>query len=100
MINKSKLAAKLSDRTLLSKKESAIVVDNLLDIIVESLMDDEDVSLVGFGKFYLYEHASRPVRNPKTQEPMVLDNYKSLRFKCSDVLKNKLKEQFKANKKR
>ena len=100
MINKSKLASKLSERTLLSKKESLLVIDNLLDIVIESLIDEEDVSLVGFGKFYLYEHASRPVRNPKTQEPMMLDNYKSLRFKCSDVLKKKLKNQFKSGKKR
>jgi nucleoid DNA-binding protein len=47
---------------------------------------------VGFGKFYLYEHAERPVRNPKTQEEMTLKSYKSLRFKQSNVVKKLLKD--------
>ena len=97
MINKKELSKKLAKRTLLTQKEALQVVEGLFDLITEELHDGEDVSIVGFGKFYLYEHAQRPVRNPKTQEPMILDSYKSLRFKTSDIVKNILKEKYSKN---
>ena len=81
MTNKRQLANKLSKKTMLSQKESLEVVEALFELIKEELVAGSDVSVVGFGKFYLYEHAPRPVRNPKTQEPMILDPYKSQRFK-------------------
>ncbi len=91
MTNKRQLANKLSKKTMLSQKESLEVVETLFEVIKDELASGNDVSVVGFGKFYLYEHSPRPVRNPKTQEPMVLDKYKSLRFKCSDLVKKLLK---------
>jgi nucleoid DNA-binding protein len=91
MINKKELIKKVAKSTLLSQKEAAQVVEVLFDSIVESLESEGEVSIVGFGRFYLYEHAPRPVRNPKTQEEMILDPYKSVKFKVS----NKLKKHFK-----
>ena len=97
MVNKKELSKKLARKTILTQKESLQVVEELFDIITEELYNGEDVSIVGFGKFYLYEHAQRPVRNPKTQEPMLLDSYKSLRFKTSDIVKNILKKKHSKN---
>lgn len=94
MVNKKALAKSLAKRTLLTQKESVQVVEELFDIIVDNLCDGKEVSVVGFGKFYLYEHKPRPVRNPKTQEEMTLESYKSLRFKSSNVLKKLLKDKF------
>lgn len=93
MINKKELSRQLARRTLLTQKESAQVIEEFLDIIIEGLCKDGEVSLVGFGKFYLYEHQPRPVRNPKTQEEMTLKSYKSLRFKSSNVIKKLLKDK-------
>jgi DNA-binding protein HU-beta len=90
MVNKKKLATKLSKRTMLTQKEAVKVVEEIFNCVVEELVEGNDVSIVGFGKFYLYTHSPRPVRNPKTQEPMILDSYKSLRFKGSDKIKNLL----------
>jgi nucleoid DNA-binding protein len=77
----------------MTQKESAQVVNELFDIILEQIADGEEVSIVGFGRFYAYEHAPRPVRNPKTQEQMTLTPYKSLRFKTSNVAKKLLKKR-------
>jgi len=93
MANKKDLAKKISKKTLLSSKESLQVVEALFESILEELELGEDVSIVGFGKFYLYQHSPRPVRNPKTQEEMILKPYKSLKFKCSDKIKRYLKEK-------
>tara|TARA_B100000131_G_C18120801_1_gene612839 strand:- start:2181 stop:2465 length:285 start_codon:yes stop_codon:yes gene_type:complete len=92
MINKRDLAKKISDKTLLSQKESLQVVEALVDSIIEGLEEEEEVSIVGFGKFYLYKHAPRPVRNPKTQEEMILEPYSSVKFKVSDKIKKHFKK--------
>jgi DNA-binding protein HU-beta len=91
-MNKKDLARKISSKTLLSQKESLQVLDAIVDSIIESLEGGEEVTLVGFGKFYLYQHTSRPVRNPKTQEEMKLKRFKSLKFKSSDKIKRYFKE--------
>jgi nucleoid DNA-binding protein len=92
MVNKKDLAKKVAAKTLLSQKEALQVIDSLIDTIIESLEEDGEVSIVGFGKYYLYTHAARPVRNPKTQEEMVLKPYKSVKFKVSDKIKKHFKK--------
>lgn len=91
MANKKDLAKQLSKKTLLTQKEASQVIENVFDLILKELESNEEVSIVGFGKFYLYEHAPRPVRNPKTQQEMILKSYKSLRFKSSNLVKKSLK---------
>lgn len=91
-MNKKDLARKISSKTLLSQKESLQVLDTIIDSVIEALEGGDEVSLVGFGKFYLYQHAPRPVRNPKTQEEMNLKDFKSLKFKSSDKIKKYFKE--------
>lgn len=92
MLNKKGLAKKLAKRTFLNQKEADMIVEELFEVILEELKAGEEISIVGFGKFFLYEHAPRPVRNPKTQEEMVLQSYKSLKFKSSNVIKKLFKE--------
>ena len=91
-MNKKDLAKSLSKKTFLTQKESCDIIDEIFNIITEEVNDGSDVSLVGFGKFYAYQHAARPVRNPKTQEETVLKQYKVLKFKISPILKNKMKD--------
>lgn len=91
-MNKKELARKISSKTLLSQKESLQVLDSIIDSVIEALESGDEVTLVGFGKFYLYEHSPRPVRNPKTQEEMNLKKFKSLKFKSSDKIKKYFKE--------
>lgn len=92
MLNKKALAKRISYKTLLTQKESIQVVDILFDLILEELKRDGEVSIVNFGKFYLYKQKPRPVRNPKTKEEMVLDEFKTLKFKPSIYIKNILKD--------
>lgn len=91
MMNKKTLAKRLASKTLLSQKEAVQVLDSIFEGILEMAEESGEVSIVGFGKFYLYTHSPRPVRNPKTQEEMVLKSYKSLKFKPSDRIKKYFK---------
>ncbi len=92
MINKKTLSKKLAKRTFLNQKEADVILEELFKLMVDELKVGQEISIVGFGRFYLYEHEPRPVRNPKTQEEMILKSYKSLRFKTSNVVKKLLKD--------
>ncbi len=93
MSNKRDIVKKLAKRTLLTQKESELVVNELLNILEDEVIATGEVKLVGFGRFFLYEHASRPVRNPMTKEEMMLHPFKSLRFKASNKLKERVKKE-------
>jgi len=93
-MNKKKLAKRIASKTLLSQKEAHQVLEATIESILEGLQEGGEVSIVGFGKYFLYTQPSRPVRNPKTQEEMTLEPYSSVKFKVS----NKIKELFKESK--
>ena len=95
MINKKYLARKIASRTLLTRKEADLIVDELFALIVEELKKGEEVNITNFGKFFLYTHNPRPVRNPRTLEDMVLKSYKSVKFKQSENLKKIFKSKLK-----
>lgn len=93
MIRKKDLVKMLSQRKNLSLRESKMIVDELFDIMEDVFLSEEDINIVGFGKFFLYEHAPRAVRNPKTKENMVMPIYKSCRFRPSPELKEALRKK-------
>ena len=93
MLNKKKLIDSLCKNTLFNKEESSQAVEQVFSIIKNSLIKEEEVYIVGFGKFSLEMQKERPVRNPRTMEDMVLKPYNKIKFKpskkISDTLKNK-----------
>ena len=95
MSNKKDIVKKLAKTTLLTQKESEMVLNRLFEIIEDEVYENGEVKLIGFGKFFLYEHSPRPVRNPLTKEEMILEKYKSLKFKPSNKLKEKFKKKTK-----
>lgn len=91
-MNKNKLAKLLSKRTNLTGQESKVIVNELFNIVIETLESGESVNVPKLGRFYLYHHTPRPVRNPKTNMPMMLPEFKSVKFKTSSGLNNKIKK--------
>lgn len=92
VVNKKDIIRKVASKTLLSQKETGILIDELIESILNELEAGNDVNIVGFGRFFLYAHTPRPVRNPKTQKEMVLQPFKSVKFKSSIKVRNLLKK--------
>jgi len=74
----------------LSKARSIELVENLLEIIKETLASGEDILISGFGKFCVKEKKERIGRNPHTGEDLMLGPRRIVNFKCSSPLKEKL----------
>ena len=52
-----------------TKQQVAAVIDDILDLIKDSLSKDERVEIRNFGNFNLHKREARKARNPRTGEP-------------------------------
>lgn len=79
--------------TGLSRKEAVSAIESLIDIIKETLMRGDDVSLSGFGKWSVRSKTQRRGRNPKTGEEIAIAPRRVVSFSLSDVLRDRLEEK-------
>ena len=82
--------ASIGKGTIFSRRQSAELVESLLEIIKQTLESGEDVLISGFGKFCVREKKKRPGRNPQTGENVIIDAKRGVTFQCSGVLRNKI----------
>ncbi len=91
-LTKEKLISRLQSQVGLSKQESRAAVEQVLDIMKESLARSEDLLISGFGKFSVRQKIARRGRNPQTKENLILRARKVVVFKTSGVLRNRINE--------
>ena len=91
-LTKTELIDSIQERIGFPRNKSSEIVEILLEILKETLENNEDVLISGFGKFCVKEKASRRGRNPATGGDMMLDGRRVVTFKCSSVLRNKINE--------
>ena len=80
----------LIEKTGLEKRDVYLTVDTMLNTILDELASDHRVSIRGFGVFHPVFYDTRPVRNLKTGQPMMLTPHKSIRLKVGDDVVRKL----------
>ena len=73
-----------------SRKDSAKIVETLLERIKSTLESGDEILISGFGKFCVREKKQRRGRNPATGEDLILDARKVVTFKCSPVLTDRI----------
>ncbi len=89
-LTKLKIIQKISDNTILSPLDAKDTIEELLEIMKSTLELREDIMITGFGKFQVNEKAPRKGRNPATGEAMMLDGRRTVTFRCSGMLNNRL----------
>ena len=65
-LTKAEMAEQLFEDLGLNKREAKEIVEAFFEEIRQSLENNEQVKLSGFGNFDLRDKRSRPGRNPKT----------------------------------
>lgn len=73
-----------------SKKEAADLVEEVFDVMKETLGRGDKIKISGFGNFVLRDKRQRQGRNPQTGEPIVITARRVLNFKASQLLKQAL----------
>jgi integration host factor subunit alpha len=91
-LTKAQLVESIKNQTGLPKNRSSEIVENLLEIIKDTLISGEDVLISNFGKFCVNHKDERRGRNPATGDEMMLAPRKVVTFKCSGKLRDWINE--------
>ena len=86
-LTKADMAEKLFNDLGLNKREAKEVVELLFEEVRNSLIENEQVKLSGFGNFDLRDKNERPGRNPKTGESIPVSARRVVTFKPGQKLK-------------
>ena len=73
----------------LSKHESAVMLEFVLEQISNALIDGESVKLSSFGTFYPRQKRERVGRNPKTGVAATINARRVISFKPSKLMKER-----------
>src|SRR6266566_8607945 len=89
-INRVDLSDAVYKKARLSRTESATLVELVLQQITDCLERGETVKLSSFGSFTVRKKRHRTGRNPKTGEAVPISARRVLRFKASEILKQRI----------
>ena len=80
-MNKSELVKAIAEKTEFTQKDSAKVLEALLEIVKTTLANGEKIQLIGFGSFEVRNRKERKVVTPTTREEMIVPAGKYPTFK-------------------
>lgn len=89
-MNKNMLAKEVAVSEKVTLSTAFKTVDGVLRIIAEKLAQGENVQLRGFGSFAVVNKSERKVNDIKTGNPITIPAHKSVRFKPSKEIVEKL----------
>ena len=89
-MNKTELVRVVAEKADLTLAAAGDVVNAVVEAISEALVAGQEVSIPGFGTYKVAERAARTCRNPKTGETIEVPASKSVSFKASKTVNEKL----------
>jgi integration host factor subunit alpha len=89
-MNKSDIIKAVAKTNRCSQKQASRIVNCLIEIIKHTLADGEDISIRGFGRFYLKKRGQRPGWNFATGKALTINPKKIAAFKGSAKLIERL----------
>lgn len=87
-VGKSELIASVSEKTGLTKADSAKAVDAVIEGIISFLAKGEEVRIVGFGSFVVSQRAASEGRDPRTGETINIPAANVPKFRAGKPLKD------------
>jgi DNA-binding protein HU-beta len=90
IVSKKDFVKLVAEKSGVSAKEVATIVETSLETIVDSLKEGKKVSFLGFGSFQAKERAARMGRNPRTGEPIAIKAQISPGFSAGKSFKESL----------
>ncbi len=87
-MNKSDLIDTVARKAEMSKADAGRAVDAFIGAVTGALMEEDTVSLIGFGTFSVKHRAARMGRNPRTGEAIKIKASKNPSFKAGKGLKD------------
>lgn len=71
-MNKTEFIAKVAEEAEVNNSVANEIINAALNVIIDSLANDEDVTITGFGTFEAKHKPERKGRNPQTGESITI----------------------------
>ena len=91
-MTKAELVEVIAAKTGVSKKDTGVVVNLILDNISRALESSDKVELRGFGSFKVKSRRSRTARNPRSGDSVMVPAKLVPYFKASNELKARMND--------
>lgn len=91
-MNKAELISMVSEKSGLTKKDSELAVNKVVESLKETLQEGNKVQLIGFGTFKVVERKERKGMNIQTKKPITIPAKKAVRFVPGKTLKDLVNE--------
>lgn len=87
-MNKTELIDAIAESAGLTKAQAGKALDATVEAVTKALKAGEEVTLVGFGSFYVADREARSGRNPRTGETIEIAAAKQPKFRAGKTLKD------------
>ena len=91
-MTKADLVEEIAKDTGLSKKDTSVVVNMIIENICKALSEGDKVELRGFGSFKVKSRNPRKARNPRTGEEAFVPAKNVVVFKVGKLMKEKVND--------
>ena len=92
-MTKADIVEAVKNKMGFSQQMTAGLVEDLFEIMKDTLAKGEDVKISGFGKFEVRQKNSRPGRNPRTGQDITISARKVVAFKPSQLLRETVNKE-------
>jgi len=92
-MNKTTIIAKLTEQTGIDKTDVQTIVENMLQLIQQTLLEQEEVYLKGFGRFFNKKRSSKIGRNITNNTAIAIEAHYTPVLKMSKTFVNQIKEK-------
>lgn len=87
-MNKKELAMRIASKMSIPQKQALLFMKRFEEIVEETILKEETISLQGFGSLSVWRQTERQGRNPRTGVPACINARNSVKFKPgSNLLK-------------
>ncbi len=90
-MKKIELVERIAADCDISKVVAQKALNSVIANITKALQEGDDVTLVGFGSFYVADRAARQGRNPRTNVAIRIPATRVPKFKAGKLLKDSIK---------
>ena len=89
-LTRADLSDTMNRQVGLSRADSAVMVESILDHMIAALISGENVKVSGFGTFVLRDKGERTGRNPKTGVEVPIAPRRVLTFRASQTMRDRI----------
>ena len=87
-MNKADFIKHIKSELTCNEDEAKKLIDSFTKCLTSALTKEEEVLIIGFGRFSKTYVKERDGRNPKTGKTIKIDAYNQVRFKPGQILKD------------